>query len=263
MSIFDLFSKRQKRARGDVPDVYLYDKIPQELRVQIVHIWRDVLGDSSEYHESYTQSREAYKFIVETLCREYGLFGLPGYDKYGDRNYLVELANFLLQEQNHERVMDAVELSFRVADRMGRSYEFLHKSSASERVDKAIEELNARFREHGVGYQYSNGEILRVDSEFLHKEAILPALTLLRDKRFRGAQEEFLKAHEHYRRGNSKEALNECLKALESTMKSICERRKWKYDANATAKTLCDSVFAQGLVPGFWLQQFSALRSVL
>ena len=43
MGIFDLFSKRQKRLRGEAPDVYTYDEIPEPLRVQIVHIFRDIL----------------------------------------------------------------------------------------------------------------------------------------------------------------------------------------------------------------------------
>ena len=42
MKIYELFSKRQKRMRGEVPDVYQYETIPPELRVQIVHIWNDV-----------------------------------------------------------------------------------------------------------------------------------------------------------------------------------------------------------------------------
>lgn len=38
MSTFDLYSKRQKELRGEVPDVYTYESIPQPLKVQIVHI---------------------------------------------------------------------------------------------------------------------------------------------------------------------------------------------------------------------------------
>ena len=44
MAVFDLFSKRQRKARGEVPDVYVYDKLPQELRVQVVHIIQDAFG---------------------------------------------------------------------------------------------------------------------------------------------------------------------------------------------------------------------------
>ena len=86
MSIFDLFSKRQKTLRGDVPDVYSYDAIPQPLKVQIVHIWNDTLGDEKQYYNSSLEAQGCYKFIVETLCREYGVFSLRTSSDYGDRN---------------------------------------------------------------------------------------------------------------------------------------------------------------------------------
>jgi hypothetical protein len=44
MSIYNLFSKRRKRESGEVPDVYTYE-IPANLRVQIIHIWGDALGN--------------------------------------------------------------------------------------------------------------------------------------------------------------------------------------------------------------------------
>ena len=44
MAVSDIFSKREKRARGEVPDVYVYDRLPKHLRVQIVLIIRDVFG---------------------------------------------------------------------------------------------------------------------------------------------------------------------------------------------------------------------------
>lgn len=44
MGIVDLFSKSQRRERGEIPDVYVYDIIPRELRVQIVHIVQDTLS---------------------------------------------------------------------------------------------------------------------------------------------------------------------------------------------------------------------------
>ena len=134
--------------------------------------------------------------------------------------------------------MDAIELSFRVIGDLTRKEHYLGRSDASERADDAIAELNARFREHGVGYQYDSGEIIRVDSELLHNETVKPALALLRAPEYAGAQAEFLTAHEHYRHLRNKEALTEYLKALESMMKAICSKRKWQHDANATANPL-------------------------
>jgi hypothetical protein len=263
MGIFDLFSKRQRKQRGEVPDVYTYEKIPQPLRVQIVHIWQDTLGNSNQYHDRYVGAFGSYKFIVETLCREYGVFTLPGAKDYGDRNYLSELANFVLQEQDPEKVLDAVELSFRIIDRHTRRSDYLYQELASERADEAIEELNARFQEHGIGFQFIDGDVIRVDSELIHAEVVKPALVFLHGKEYAGAQSEFLNAHEHYRHGNAKEALTECLKALESVMKAICEKRKWKYQPNATCSTLIQTCIDNGLIPTFWTQHFSALRSTL
>ena len=72
MAIYDLFSKRQKRARGEVPDVYVYDNLPQPLRRQIVHIVRDTF---SNFYRS-DPDNEAYRFVNKTLLKEYGSFEL-------------------------------------------------------------------------------------------------------------------------------------------------------------------------------------------
>lgn len=261
MATFDLFSKLQKRLRGDVPDVYTYDGIPNPLRVQIVHVWTDTLGNGSQWYEG--QVRHAYEFIVNTLCREYGVFKLPGAEDYGNRDYINELANFFLQVKSVEKALDAIELSFRVIDRSTREWSYLSRRNASEIADGAISELNDRFKEHGIGFQFIGGEIIRVDSELIHSEAVKPALRLLNSKNYSGAQQEFLSAYEHYRHKKNKEALNDCLKSFESTMKAICDKRKWQYQSNATAKALIQVCFDNELVPSFWQQQLSSLRSML
>jgi hypothetical protein len=261
MTVFDLFSKRQRKLRGEVPDVYTYTNLPVPLRTQIVHVWFDALGSMEQYFQGQVIS--AYEFVVNALCREYGIFRLPPAKDYGDRQYIQELVNFFLNVRDHERALDAVELSFRVIDRGTREWDYLHRHNASEIADAAISELNARFQEHGVGFQYSGLKIIRIDSEYLHSEAVKPLLHLLADKRYAGAQQEFLKAHEHYRHGNAKEALNECLKAFESLMKSICDKRKWQYSKTATAKDLIQICLDNGLIPSFWQSHYGSLRSIL
>jgi hypothetical protein len=68
MKVFDLFSKRQRRARGQVPDIFVYDDLPVELRVQIIHIWRDAFGDEHMFNE---RTAKLYMNVYNTLCREY------------------------------------------------------------------------------------------------------------------------------------------------------------------------------------------------
>lgn len=262
MGVLDIFSKRQKKLRGEVPDVYSYDRIPEALKVQIIHIWNDALGNQRQYHNEYLGARMAYKYIVEALCREYGVFQLPGTQSY-QRDYRLELGGFLLAESDPERTLDAIELSFKVINGFTRSWKHLNRGDASARADAAIEELNARFQEHGVGYRFEAGEIIRVDSQLLHAEAVKPALVLLSAPEYSGAQAEFLSAHEHYRHGREKEALADCLKAIESVMKAICTKRNWPHDPNATAKALIQVLFDNDLVPAFWSSHFQALRTTL
>ena len=244
--VLDIYSKRQKRLRGEMSDVYTYDDLPEPLRVQIVLIWRDSFGTYGNYRIA---PESTYQYIVESLWHEYGVFELAS--KYIGRVYKSfegELQNFFLQEKNVERAIDAIELSFKVIDGTRNHY----GASQARRAKEAIKALNYRFREHGVGYQFTNRQIIRIDSEYIHNEIIKPGLRLLNQQHYAGAQEEFLKAHEHYRKGNPKEALNDCLKAFESTMKAICDKRGWSYKGKATAKTLIQVCFDNRLIPPFW-----------
>ncbi len=256
MPIHELFSKRQKKARGETPDVYSYDDLPNPLRVQIVQIWLANLGTAAAYYSTYRSSdvKDAYDFIVETLRHEYGVFQLVD---GAPQSPVEELCNFFLNEQDVEKTLDVVELVFRgikvVQSRLGRP---------KKAVD-AVQELNQRFKEHGVGYEFNSPHIFRKDSEMLHKAVVKPALRLLNEKHYAGAQEEFVRAHEHFRKGNAKEALNECLKSFESVMKAICDKNGWPYRKEATAKPLIETCLKNGLIPPFWQSHYSSLGNLL
>ncbi|SFP15249.1 STM4504/CBY_0614 family protein [Variovorax sp. 770b2] len=254
--VFDLYSKRQKRLRGESPDFYIYDEIPFQLKVQIVFLWELGLGDIDEENPA-----AAYKLIVQTLREEYGNFSLAKVPY--DATYFDELRTFFLSESDTERVLDAIELSFKALSSFGRAFNYRRNPQANELVEKAISDLNIRFKEHGLGYQFTNNEIIRIDSELIHAEVVKPVLRLLNQPYFKGAEDEYLAAHEHYRHGNTKEALVECLKSFESAMMGICKKRGWAYGEKDTAKTLIDICMANGLIPTFWQSQLNGLRSML
>ena len=78
------------------------------------------------------------------------------------------VVNFFLTTEETEKAIDVIELLFQSID--PNVYGYNVKISP----DEAIDELNHRFREHGVGYQYESGQIIRVDSEFIHSEVVKP-----------------------------------------------------------------------------------------
>lgn len=257
MGVFDLFSKRQRRARGEVPDVYVYGELPQQLRVQIVHIIQDAFGVDN-YGSDHVE--KAYELVKQALCREYGVFELVKHSRSDQQSVF----NFFLQEQSIERALDVVELCFRlILLHIADNWSYQNNTTRKISPDEAISELNERFREHGIGYQFESNEIIRVDSEFLHTEAVKPTLVILRDKDFKGANEEFLKAHEHYRHGRHKECLVDSLKAFESTMKTICKRRGWTNKPGDTAKNLIATCLNNGILPPYLESQFGSIRTLL
>lgn len=265
MRVFDIFSKRKKKRElsGKV-DVYKYDDIPAEFRVQVIHIWRDGLGPFRAYGEfdfdRKSENNDAWILIHNALARELGVFSI-GNEYANPQEQCIEF----IQKADSDNVLDIIELSFRAIDTQVRNMNRYERQQhgIDQDPDSAISELNHRFFEHGLGYQYQNGEIIRVDSQFVHEEVVKSALTLIHEEGYRGAEDEFRKAHEHYRHRRYKEALNEALKSFESTAKSICDERKWTYPANATAKVLIDVIFQNGLVTPELQSHFSALRSVL
>ncbi|MCH7747735.1 MAG: hypothetical protein IH939_06525 [Acidobacteria bacterium] len=260
MGIHDLFSKRQRRSRGEFPDVFQYNDLPEPLRVQFVHILRDLFGDPG-LDGSHTE--EAFKYLHDVLCREYGRFKLS--EKYHNTSpWSSAVFDFLLDtETETEQALSVIELAFHASVVFHEQYEFMRSSKPKLTPDDAAAELNHRFREHGVGYQLESNQIVRVDSQFLHAEAVKPVLTLLAQQRFEGANSEFLKAHEHYRHARYSESMSECLKAFESVLKVICTGQGWSFKETVTAKTLIDVAFTNHLLPAWLLSEFTALRSTL
>ena len=260
MTIADLFSKRQQKIRPEAPDVHEYAQIPGPLRVQIAHILRDLFGPKVTY--DLNGCIEAFGEIEQTLCREYGLCILPTKPTDLTTTPDARVLDFLLHEEDEEKVLDVVEVSFRLLTRLRSSPEWQSRIS-QEKFDRTVTELNARFREYGIGYQYENGEIVRVESQFIHAEVVKPALALLSVEEYAEANAEFLKALEHYRKGETKECLNECLKTFESTMKAICTKRKWAFKSKDTAKELIDVCLKNGLTPPLIHSHIRDVRATL
>lgn len=114
-----------------------------------------------------------------------------------------------------------------------------------------------------MGYQFEGGQLARVDSQFLHAEAVKPALTLLARSGFEGVQEEFLNAHSHYRAGKNKEAVAMAANALESTFKAIFDKKGWGYQKGARISDLMKVARTNGLWPDYLDNSFDQLAATL
>jgi hypothetical protein len=252
MPVHELYSQRRRRELGETEDVLQYALLSPAFRNQATYIVSDVYGpfDDINFDNSYVG-------FVNALRREFGVQRLTNTRHFRPGS---ELRDFILKASDQE-ALDAIEFMIR------RIYLKTQRNSVIERerlqAESAVAEFNERCRQAALGYAFENGELIRIDSQFLHSEAAKPALIVLSDTRFQNADKEFRSAHEHWRHGNNSDVLVSCLKAFESTMKVIASDKGWVVPDKATAKQLVEVMFANKLIPAFYQTQLAGLRSML
>ena len=233
---YEPFSTRQRNwSQSDQPRIYQYDDLPKSFRTQVIHIWRDSVG---YYHvpQVYENLRGAYDpvpmnefwdLVVDTLSREYGVFDLGKRERNCQR-----LCEAHLLESNTEQGLDIIELTFRLIDTKLRKLKDWERQRHGIRQspDSAIRELNERFRQHAIGYRFESGQVIKMSSDYLHEQVTLPAIRLLNAEGFAGASREFMVAHDHYRHGRYDVAIGEASNSLESTIKTIFDKRGITYE---------------------------------
>ena len=259
MPVVDVYHKRMKALQdAGNPKLYSYDVLPNAFRGQIIHIWRSCIGESgTTLLSSERPPYQWWKSLHDALAREMGVTDLAPAGLEGPFGQCVGF----LKDSPADQCLSMIELSFGAIQNA--SISSLLRFGISQSPDDGIDELNERFKEHGLGYRFRDGRIFRVDSDYVHTEAVEPALTLLDAEGFAGPTEEFISAHKHYREGNLKEAISKALNAFESTMKAICDARGWTFDPSASAKKLIAVVLANGLVDKQLESHLTGLRTTL
>ena len=254
MAVIDTFSYRQRMVEGKHLDVFVYDKLPKSLRVQIIYIWRRAIG-----HSGFTDN-DAWYIIHNWTAENHGLFKLST-----QSTYRTCCEQYLLETNCIPYALDIIELSFRYIHAIARKFDQWKRRDhgITAFADDAISDLNDRFRRAGVGYTFNNGILMRIDSELIHAEVVKPSLMYLNNPGFTGPKEEFLKAYTHYREGRTKEAIVGANNAFESTLKAICDQRQLEYQSGARASDLLKLVRNANLLPNYLDNSFDQLMGTL
>jgi hypothetical protein len=169
-----------------------------------------------------------------------------------------------VQQCNPTEFFDFIEVSFKV--------ECAWHIFSEEREKDFVDVLNDMFRFENAPYQVTPGvfrheknprttgpmsggtllirvafpKVVRVDEEVAHTQAILPALSALSSPEYAGANDEFRKALEDYRKGDYEDCLVKCGSSFESTLKVLCRMNKVSFDPNKdTAGPLLDKLLTK------------------
>src|SRR6266542_6348850 len=257
MPIHDLFSNRTRPR----PEKLIYDALPAALRQHCLRtVGQGVWNDAERLDRIDDVLQREHPVPSFTRAPILSLDGRP--PRYTERFY-----EDCIKRGDFYEAMDAVEVAARL---INTDVRHAARVLTVLKPDDALDEMNGRFVQYGVGYQFSKGHnrFVRVDSTFMHKEVTEPAMTLLTEKGFEGAAQEFDKAHQHYRQmvvdtEAGKDAVAWAVKAVESTAKAIMDARGWPYEKSDAIAKLLTKVVTMGLVPAALQSYFDGLRTAL
>lgn len=252
--MYTLYSKRIKDAAG-APDIYVYDVFPPAFRNQTFYVLSDIL-----YLCEHNGVSDPWKVLHNSFARELGVKTLGSIHHPACSNIESYVEN-----SSDEAFLDFLDFAFDFVSKMRRiSFRYTYCEEQQKKITEAFAEMNFRFKQHSLGYEFINDKLIRKDSEFMHREIIKPALKLLFENDFKGAEQEFFDAFEHRRKGENKDAILDALKAFESTMKTICDGMGYTYNpAQSTAKELIGILESNSFYPTYMNAHITSLRTSL
>jgi len=256
MAIPNLYINRNKT----YPDVYSYDVLPKGLKIQVIHIWK-LFFDQEVYKPLSNYIEESVLHIDRLIAAEMQKHSIihPNF-KY---NVIEGLFNFFEHSQDVEADLSLIELMNRFCEHIEKKQSDYYGEPGYNFQD-IVNDINLRFKQNGIGFQYENDIIIRMDNEILHEATIKPALHFLQALEYKNANEEFLKAHEHFRHNRYEACLVECNKSFESTMKIICSKNGWVTKSEfPQAKELVNVLLTNDFLPKYHESQLSALKNLL
>jgi len=234
------FSRRRSEALGKVDDVFTYDNIPRQARVQIATAWNTVVYKAADL------PRTLYRFV----CEEMGVHSLPVTNRinsWGDSDPFIDLVNFFCSTSDcdDELCIDIIDMVSFV----------IHKTLSPYRRDliqPVVDKINFRLQSHGIGYRVEEGHLIRIDTEYTHNEIIKPSIaTLGSSKRYQSAFDQFILAFDHFKANKLEEAIISACKSYEATLKIILKDNEIQLTGNETISQLVPKLFTLDNIPAF------------
>ncbi|WP_337041302.1 STM4504/CBY_0614 family protein [Emticicia sp. 17c] len=260
MPILDLYSDED-----ETYDFYNYDDIPKPVRIQIKSVITRTIGEVF----IGSKSAQIYDDFHKLLCVHFGKESLANNNDFYGNSSMKNIFYYFVEEASKVEALKIIDLFFKLFSNWANNLQiYFPYTQEAKRIElrpkDAIFELNHWLKKGGIGYQFESGRIIRLDSTFVHSEIVKPTLKLLGNNKFHGANDEYLKAHEHYLEGKNKECLNECIKAFESTLKVILNEKGWSYDVNRdTSRALIQICITNGLIPSSLQDYYTNFTSLL
>ncbi|MEC1303061.1 STM4504/CBY_0614 family protein [Lysinibacillus capsici] len=256
MGLFELFSRRNGIV--EQTDIYIYDIVPIEFRNQFVNIITKIFSDFQ--YRTITLSSTFWEEVADEVKIEMGLLNYTNLNpSLANMPHDVKCVMSYFLECDDRQAIDIIDLLIHYHHKYAYEHKFYQNDCAI-----AFNKINQKFKHHSLGYEIVKNQLIRIDNQFIHSEIVIRAINLLVDESFISVSDEFLKAYEHYKQGDYKDAVVNAGKAFESTMKTICSKNGYKYDVQRdTANTLIKHLFDNELIPSYMKNHIQGLKQAL
>jgi hypothetical protein len=258
----DTFNKRYPNR------IYYGDGFPIEVG-KLLHQAGQIIAE--DVYSKIPTSNHLFKNVHDRLAREYGAGRLGEGSTYEEICLRVLFERYDLWNDNHgdqdfflKLRLSLVELLLRSAEEFLKELHktrdlsiissLLSKRTHPDRKSKeemaidhflnSIDELNQRFREAKMPFSYHNGFIQFVEDRFTSENIDEPFWGLLSDTKWKNVDYEMKEAIDS-RDAGKEESITFALKALESTIKIICQEKNWSSGHEKGASNYIDNLVSK------------------
>ncbi|MGG0664870.1 hypothetical protein ABE042_12235 [Viridibacillus arvi] len=247
-------------------DIYEYEEINERFRTQFTLILRNAFDKNSSNDDSIWFELEQYlkvEFSKTLLANE--STSLQSVLKYFWNANDIEALYIINKVLEVIKNLQNQYLNWEKEGYGWNSYndEEYYRIQAKQ-MENIVTQISSKLLENGIGYEFINNHLVRFDNQYIHGEIVKDAIQLLQHHEFNAVSAEFMKAHEHYKSGNNKDAITNAGKAFESTMKIICSKLGYKFNSDKdTASKLINNLIQNEFIPSYLQDHLSGVQKVL
>lgn len=261
-SFFDVFSRRSKKQS------HPSKKLTSTFRNRVLMFCRDTYGEAGFGRNFWEETYKKLQYLHgRTRLIDVNVDDTPFADVFAfllscSDEHFFDFLEFLFKSEffwqahlDEEEMVDNINNFFRIDNLPFAITKFVRETR--------MESLGIGDRtERPVSVVVVFPKVIRRDDDVMHISIIEPTLTLLHNKAFISANVEFLEALEDFRKGDYGDCLTKCGSALESTLKLICDQKRWSYNQKDTAAILIKTVITNSELDSFFEQPLSIIATL-
>ncbi|MCM3318013.1 hypothetical protein M3603_15450 [Rummeliibacillus stabekisii] len=249
-------------------DIYEYEKVNEHFRRQFTLILENLFDKYTTFEDHLWSELEHHlkiEFSKDYLSNEHtALKRVLNYFQQTNDMETLYIISTILEKLNKMRVDNLKKAKEGYVSTWATFDPEEYYLNEAKKMEETINQISAKLLENGIGYEFINNHIVRFDNQFIHGEIVKEAIQLLQQPEFVNVSVEFMKAHEHYKSGDYKDAITNAGKAFESTMKIICNRLDYEFNSDRdTASKLINILVQNRFIPSYLQDHLSGIQKVL